>query len=181
MEKHMHLSKFLSLILRHKPEVVGINLDQDGWCSVDELIEAMQKKGKEINRAVLDEIVAIDHKQRYSIDDTGKKIRANQGHSINVNLDLKSLVPPEVLYHGTVEKYLDDILEKGLVKGQRQYVHLSKDLETARKVGSRRGQPIILKIDSQNMYKDGYKFYLSENKVWLCEFVPNQYISKMKL
>lgn len=177
MGEYRHLSKFLSLVLRHRPELLDISLDQNGWCDVNDLIDGMRRKGKLIDLKILKAIVESDNKQRYSFDDDHSKIRANQGHSMSVDLGLEEKEPPEFLYHGTVERFVESILEKGLIKGQRQYVHLSKDIETAQKVASRRGEGLILKISSRKMYRDGYKFYLSKNLVWLCDTVPREYIS----
>ncbi len=176
MEKYKSLSKFLAMVLRHKPEVIGIRLDRHGWCEVDELIKAMQNYGKMIDRDILKTIVETDRKQRYSFDDSHTRIRANQGHSIHVDLELEEVKPPDVLYHGTVESFVDSIFQEGLVSGDRQYVHLSKDIKTATAVGSRRGIPVILRIDTKSMYEDGFKFYLSANGVWLCDYVPGEYI-----
>lgn len=170
------LSKFLSLVLRHKPEAINIKLDENGWCSVEELLEKCNQNGKSITRDILREIVAEDEKGRYSFNEDGEKIRANQGHSIKVNLELKEKTPPKYLYHGTVERFLKDIMSQGLKKMKRQHVHLSGDLETAHKVGNRRGKAIILRIDAERMNKAGHKFFISENGVWLIDNVPAGYI-----
>jgi len=174
--KSVNLSRFLSMILRHKPQVIGIKLDKNGWCSVDELLAKMNTFGKNITREELNKIVATDNKQRYSFSEDKKSIRANQGHSLYVELDLKEFVPPSILYHGTVERFIGNIKDKGLLKMSRQYVHLSEDLITAEKVGNRRGKAIILHIEAGKMHKDGFKFYLSENGVWLTDYVPREYI-----
>lgn len=179
-EKHNKLSRFLSLVLRHKPEEIGLALDDQGYLSVDELIEGINNTGRMIDKRILDEILSSDNKQRYSYDSTCTRIRANQGHSIEVNLGLQKETPPKILYHGTPEKFVRAIEEEGLIKKKRTYVHLSKDLETARNVGSRRGEPVIFEIDTEAMVKDDYEFYVSENGVWLTERVPAQYLSKMK-
>lgn len=169
-------SKYISMVLRHKPEVIGIELDQQGFCDTNQLIQKMNQHGKPITLDILKEIVAVDEKSRYSFNEDCTKIRANQGHSVYVNLELKPVQPPEILYHGTVERFLDSILHNGIKKGQRQYVHLSDQLQTAELVGERRGTAVILQVDAAQMHKDGYEFYLSENKVWLCEFVPVIYV-----
>lgn len=166
------LSKYLSLILRHKPEKAGIVLDSKGWAQVSDLIDSV----KGLNMAKLEEIVREDDKQRYSFNNDKTKIRANQGHSVKVDVDLKEGVPPKILYHGTVDKYLDNIFKEGLRKMSRLYVHLSEDIETAKKVGSRRGDAVILKVNTENMLSCGYKFYKSENGVWLTDNVPPQYL-----
>lgn len=174
------ISRFLSLVLRHKPQVLGLNLDEHGWCSVEQLIKKMNENGRKIDRALLESIVREDNKQRYSFNEDGTCIRANQGHSVRVDLELKSVKPPKVLYHGTVKRFLDSILKTGIQKGNRQHVHLSGDIDTATNVGSRRGKPVIIEVDSQRMYNDGFEFYISENKVWLTYQVPVEYISKIK-
>jgi putative RNA 2'-phosphotransferase len=173
------IGKYLSLILRHKPETIGIELDSHGWASVDELIDGVKKTYPEISFAFLKEIVSSDNKQRYSFNDDKTKIRANQGHSISVDLELKPVCPPDILYHGTGEKYVNSIDSEGLIKKSRQYVHLSADTDTAKKVGIRHGKPVIYSIDSKKMYEEGYSFYLSENGVWLTNDVPVQYLKKV--
>lgn len=174
---HKHLSKFLSLILRHRPEVIGITLDENGWADVHELLDKIQQSGKEISFEQLREIVATNDKKRFTFDESMQKIRANQGHSIAVKLDIPSMQPPDLLYHGTAEKYLPSIMEKGLLKGKRQHVHLSVDRETALKVGQRHGKPVVLIIDAAGMTQEKHAFYLSENGVWLTEHIPPEYIN----
>jgi putative RNA 2'-phosphotransferase len=170
-------SKFLSLVLRHNPGKIGLTLDENGWADVDDLINRCNKKNQSIDRSSLELIVKENDKQRFSFNEDGNKIRANQGHSIEVDLGLQEVTPLDKLYHGTVQKFLDAIKSEGLRKMSRQHVHLSKDLEKAIKVGSRRGKPIILEINSSAMSNDGFKFYLSENNVWLTDHVPAKYIS----
>lgn len=166
-------SVFISLILRHKPDVIGISLDKHGWANVQELINGINKTGKySIDMPMLEEIVRNDNKQRYSFNEDGSKIRANQGHSINVDVELKEAVPPEILYHGTGEKYVDSINKEGLKPKSRLYVHLSKDVETAVTVGSRHGKSVVYTVASGEMHRQGYTFYLSENGVWLTKNVP---------
>lgn len=179
MEKHVKLSRFLSLILRHKPEEIGLTLDNQGYLSVDELIEGINNTGRVIDKRILDEILSSDNKQRYSYDSTGTKIRANQGHSIEVDVGLLEKTPPATLYHGTSGKHIDDIMKHGLNKMTRTYVHLSEDYDTAVNVGSRRGAPVILKIDTAKMNEAGHEFYLSKNGVWLTDDVPAKFISKL--
>lgn len=176
--RDMKFSKFISLVLRHKPEEIGLQMDAEGYVSVQSLIEGMNKMGMNITREDLNRIVAEDSKQRYSYDlySVEDRIRANQGHSISVNLKLEPVSPPLELYHGTAKRFLSSILKEGIKKGNRQYVHLSKDEETATKVGSRHGEAVVLKIDVCSMIKDGYKFYCSENGVYLTEYVPVKYI-----
>ena len=170
-------SKYISLILRHKPEVIGITLDEHGWANVDELIEGVSRTHK-LDMAILEQIVAEDEKQRYSFNEDKTLIRANQGHSIPVDVELDEQQPPEILYHGTGEKYVASIDAQGLIPKSRLYVHLSRDEETANKVGSRHGKPVIYKVNSGDMYRDGYKFFCSVNGVWLTNEVPVKYLSR---
>ena len=173
-------SKFISLILRHKPETIGITLDEHGWANVQELIDGINMSGScQLGLQTLEEIVRTDEKQRYSFNEDMTLIRANQGHSIPVDVELQESIPPSVLYHGTGEKYVSSIDEQGLLPKSRLYVHLSADLETARKVGQRHGKPVIYTIDCSSMIADGYKFYLSANNVWLTKEVPARYLEKL--
>ena len=174
---HKKTSKFLSLILRHRPEVIGIQLDENGWANVDELIEKVKQKGHPINREILDEVVATNNKKRFAFNDDGSKIRASQGHSIPVNLEMKPQKPPRPLYHGTASRFANSIRKQGLKSQSRNHVHLSVDRATAIDVGSRHGVPLILIIDTESMERDGIPFYLSANGVWLTEFVAPKYIS----
>lgn len=171
-----HISKFLSLVLRHKPEEIGVNMDANGWVDVDELIEKCNLNKVNLDFETLEEVVIKDDKQRYTFNDDYTKIRANQGHTVDVDLEFETKEPLEFLYHGTVAKFIDAIKENGIKKIQRLHVHLSKDLDTAIKVGSRRGKPVILKIHALKMHQDGHAFYLSKNGVWLCDEVPAKYI-----
>ncbi|MCR5629986.1 RNA 2'-phosphotransferase [Eubacterium sp.] len=171
-------SKFISLILRHKPEEIGISLDEHGWANVDELINGIAKT-RNFDMEQLEEIVHTDEKQRYSFNEDKTLIRANQGHSIPVDVELEEKEPPEHLWHGTGEKYIPSIREKGLIPKSRLYVHLSNDKETAIKVGSRHGKVVVLKVKAQDMYKDGFKFYISKNGVWLTKEVPIKYIEEI--
>lgn len=170
-------SKFISRILRHKPETIGITLDEHGWANVDELIEGIGRT-RPFNMDMLEEIVRTDEKQRYSFNEDKTLIRANQGHSIPVDVELEQKTPPAILYHGTGEKYVSSIDEEGLIPKSRLYVHLSADVETAKKVGSRHGRPVIYTVDSGRMAADGFAFYLSVNKVWLTKEVPVKYLHK---
>jgi putative RNA 2'-phosphotransferase len=169
-------SKFLSLVLRHRPEKIGIRLDDEGWVEIDALLAAASRFGRKLTRPLLERVVRENDKQRFAISSDGRHIRANQGHSVAVDLGLHPVEPPELLYHGTVAKFLDSIRASGLVRGTRQYVHLSPDLETARRVGQRRGQPVILVVEAGRMWRDGHLFYRSENGVWLTEHVPPEYL-----
>ena len=164
-------SRFLSLILRHKPETIGVSLDEHGWADVEDILDGMG-----ISRDTLDEIVRTDAKGRYEYNDTGNKIRARQGHSIDVDVELEEKEPPDILYHGTAARFMSAIQIAGIIPMSRKYVHLSSDVETASKVGARHGKPMILEIKAKQMYKDGCKFYLSRNGVWLTDSVKPEYL-----
>jgi putative RNA 2'-phosphotransferase len=166
----------LSLVLRHEPELIGITLDSAGWVSVSELLGACQAHGQSLTFEELREVVVGNDKQRFSFSEDGRKIRANQGHSVPVDLGYSPAIPPHILYHGTVEKFLSLIKEEGLKKGARHHVHLSPDEETARRVGGRRGRAVILRVESGRMQQDGYEFFRSANGVWLTEHVPPAYL-----
>lgn len=170
------LGRFLSLVLRHDPGAAGITLDPYGWAGVDELLAGCARAGKPLSREDLERIVRENDKQRYRFDETGRKIRANQGHSVPVELELREAVPPDRLYHGTASRFLGSIQKQGITRQSRQQVHLSADPETARKVGARHGAPVVLPIDAAGMVRDGRRFWLSENGVWLCEEVPWRYV-----
>jgi len=169
-------SKFLSLVLRHDPARIGITLDDAGWTDVAALLAATAAHGVTVTREELAEIVASSDKQRFALSADGDRIRANQGHSVEVDLELPPTPPPATLYHGTVEAALDGIRAKGLLKGKRHHVHMSADLETATKVGGRRGAPVILAIRADTMADAGHVFYRSANGVWLVDHVPVQYL-----
>ncbi len=171
-------SKFLSLVLRHKPENIGVVLDANGWIDIEVLLEAMAEHGRPLDRTTLERLVRESDKQRFALSEDGLRIRANQGHSVEVDLALQPQIPPEKLFHGTVDKFLASIFENGLLKGQRHHVHLSPDLETATKVGQRRGQPVILEIAAAAMRAKGHQFFVSENGVWLVDQVPPEFITK---
>ena len=173
-------SKYMSLILRHKPETIGITLDEHGWANVDELIEGINRTHP-LTMEMLEQIVREDEKQRYSFNEDKTLIRANQGHSIPVDVELEEVTPPEILYHGTSEKYVASIDEQGLIPKSRLYVHLSGDYDTARKVGQRHGKPVIYKVLSKEMSEDGIIFYRSVNGVWLTKTVPVKYLEKTEI
>ncbi len=172
------VSKFLSKHLRHEPHTLGLVLEPGGWVFIEDLLAGATEVGFPIDLTELNQVVAESDKQRFSIDETGRKIRANQGHSTEVDLLLKESSPPPILYHGTVAKFLEPIMTEGLKKMARHDVHLSSDLKTAIKVGERRGKPVVLVIDSDRMTVDGFTFRVSENGVWLTEHVPPRYISR---
>lgn len=171
------LSKLLSFILRHKPEHIGLQLDPQGWASVEELLSKLNASGTSIDRATLEEIVATNNKKRFAFSDDQTLIRASQGHSIEINLQLQPSQPPDTLYHGTAEKYFESIMAQGLKKQNRQHVHLSSELSTAKAVGSRHGKPVVLLVNAKQMNIDGHVFYLSDNGVWLTEEVPVVYLN----
>jgi putative RNA 2'-phosphotransferase len=172
------ISKKLSLHLRHAPEQLGITLGPGGWVPVDELLKALAEHGFRITRGQLDEVVETSDKQRFAFDETGTLVRANQGHSVPVDLDLPVTQPPAVLYHGTVAKFVPAIFESGLEPMNRHHVHLSATVDTATKVGERRGVPVVLRVDAARMAADGHEFRVSANGVWLAEHVPPAYLCK---
>ncbi len=177
-EQLVTTSKFLSLVLRHRPDVIGIELDAEGWVAVEELLTACAKHGRAISREQLEAAVRTNDKQRFAYSADGNRIRANQGHSLPIDLGLVPEEPPELLYHGTVPQFLEAIRREGLIKGKRHHVHLSADVPTATNVGQRRGQPIVLAIEAGRMFRDGHAFYRSENGVWLTDAVPAAYVSE---
>lgn len=169
------LSKFLSLILRHEPAAAGITLDKHGRADVEQLLAGVRRTGRQIDMETLDRIVRENNKQRYSFNENHSKIRANQGHSVQVDVDLKEAAPPQYLFHGTASRFLPAIQREGIRKMERQYVHLSDDFQTALSVGRRHGSPVVITLDAAAMARDGVTFYLSENGVWLCEYVSPKY------
>lgn len=170
------LGRFISLVLRHSPETIGLELDKNGWADVESLLSGMNKKGRRIDFGTLNEIVETNNKKRYEFSKDLKKIRACQGHSIDVDLELRPEQPPEFLYHGTAVRNLDIIKKEGLKRIERQHVHLSEDRDTAYNVGRRHGKPFIIKVLSGDMYRNGKKFYISKNKVWLSEDIESRYL-----
>ncbi len=180
MSKLDDLSKYISRILRHRPEDANVQLDEHGWANVEELLAGMNAAGKKIDRETLEEIVRTDKKQRYSFHEGGTLIRANQGHSIPVDVELERQEPPEFLYHGTALRFLDSIRQRGLLPMGRLYVHLSGDVETARVVGKRHGHPVILKVRSGDMHRDGQPFFRSQNGVWLAKMVDVGYFDLLE-
>ncbi len=178
MEKQ--LSKFLSLILRHQPEKIGISLDTQGWTSVPILLDALKKHGQPIDFTMLKKIVDENDKKRFSFNEDFTMIRASQGHSVEVELYDQPMLPPDILYHGTAKHFVDSILEKGLIKGSRHHVHLSADQETAIKVGGRHGKAVVLVVSAKQMHMDGFVFFRSDNLVWLTDHVPVKYLSSSK-
>ncbi|MEN9667334.1 MAG: hypothetical protein RLZZ326_3697 [Planctomycetota bacterium] len=169
-------SKFLSLVLRHKPEEIGLVLDGNGWASVEELIRLANGHGTRLTKDLLEQIVAENDKQRFALSDDGERIRASQGHSIEVDLALSPVQPPAVLYHGTASRFVESIRAGGLHSANRRHVHLSADVATATKVGQRHGKPVVLVVKAGGMAAAGHLFFLSANGVWLTERVPVEFI-----
>lgn len=169
-------SKFLSLVLRHDPSAAGLTLDGAGWADVGQLLIASAKRGYPGSFAALQEVVATNDKQRFAFSPDGKKIRARQGHSISVDVGLGAVPPPDVLYHGTAERFVASILSSGIHSGTRQFVHLSIDVSAATRVGQRHGRPIVLCVNAGGMQQEGYEFFLSENGVWLTREVPAKFV-----
>jgi putative RNA 2'-phosphotransferase len=169
-------SKFLSLVLRHQPDKIGIRLDEAGWVAVEELLAGCSRTGHAITPDQLREIVRTSDKQRFALSDDGSRIRANQGHSVEVDLGYEPAAPPEVLYHGTADRFLDSIRAQGLVKGKRHHVHLSEQRRTAEAVGQRHGRLVVLEVRSGDMHRAGVPFYKTPNGVWLTDSVPTEYL-----
>jgi putative RNA 2'-phosphotransferase len=178
LEKQLkHISKLMSLVLRHQPEAIGLQLDENGWANVQELITKMNDNGTSVDISTLTMAVETNDKKRFAFNEDKTMIHANQGHSIAVELNLNPATPPDTLYHGTAERFVASILKEGLKKQQRQHVHLSWQPQMAKAVGSRHGKPVILMINAKAMIHDGHTFYLSDNNVWLVDAVPVQYIN----
>jgi putative RNA 2'-phosphotransferase len=170
------ISKFLSLVLRHQPELIGLNLDEQGWTPVPELLEKLRQQNIVIDHTALQQIVATNNKKRFAFNEDQTQIRASQGHSVGVSLDYHPTIPPAVLYHGTAEKNLPSILQHGLKKQSRHHVHLSADKETAVNVGRRHGKPVVLEVKAADMHRDGCQFFVSANGVWLTDQVLPNYL-----
>lgn len=165
-------SKKLALILRHKPESAGIKLDKNGWAQTSDILKAL-----DVNMSILETIVMNDKKGRYAFDNYKKRIRAVQGHSVNIDLELSPVVPPDFLYHGTAKRNIGSIMSQGVKSMSRQYVHLSTSFETAVTVGSRHGEAVVFKVDTNSMHKNGIAFYRAENGVWLTDYIAPQYLT----
>lgn len=175
-KEEIKYSKTLALVLRHKPEALGLTLDSHGWIEVSKLIKAFRDSGRSLDMIKLQNIVDLNNKKRYEFNGDKTKIRARQGHSVDVDVELEELEPPKVLYHGTARRNIQGIIEEGLKPMSRKYVHLSTDIATAVEVACRHGEPLVLEIDSDAMYQDGQKFYRARNGVWLCKFVHPDYM-----
>jgi putative RNA 2'-phosphotransferase len=174
----IQISKFLSLVLRHKPETIGIELDDKGWTDVNTLIEKSNNYGIKFNNEILNHIVATNSKKRFAFNDTFDRIRASQGHSVEIELGYTSQKPPEILYHGTGERSVQSILKTGIEKRNRHQVHLSAEIETAIKVGQRHGKPFVFKVLAEQMYNNEFEFFISDNGVWLTDNVPTKYLRR---
>jgi putative RNA 2'-phosphotransferase len=172
----VRISKFLSLILRHEPERVGLKLDSAGWVAVTDLLRALNGHGLPLTFEQLKDVVETNDKRRFAFSEDGESIRASQGHSVDVDLEYEPTIPPEILYHGTPGRFVDSIRRSGLQKGERHHVHLSPDPETTIKVGQRRGRPVVLKVRAGEMHQKGHTFCRSANNVWLVEHVPAEFI-----
>ena len=170
------VGRYISLLLRHRPEAGNLVLDANGWCDVQSLVDAVAARFTGFSVADLEWIVANNDKRRYSFDESRCRIRANQGHSVNVDVELAPSTPPSVLYHGTASRFVDSIRESGIKKGSRLYVHLSSTADTAAGVGRRHGSPVVITVDAAAMYAAGYNFYLSANGVWLTDAVPPEFL-----
>jgi putative RNA 2'-phosphotransferase len=170
-------SKFLSYVLRHAPDSIGLTLDPNGWVDVEELLARARAAGQALDRATVDEVVATSDKKRFTISADGTRIRAAQGHSVSVDLGLDPATPPSVLFHGTAVGNLDSIRRDGLRPGRRQKVHLSPDEATAVRVGQRHGKPVVLRVDAGGMHARGLPFWRAENGVWLTDHVPPQFLA----
>ncbi len=176
VDRTVRTSKFLSYVLRHNPDALGLELDPDGWANVDTLLERARRDGRSIDRTLLEEVVARGEKERFSLSEDGTKIRANYGHSIDVDLDLRAAAPPPHLYHGTAEHTLPAIREEGLRPQSRQHVHLSSTPDEARRVGSRHGSPVVLTVNAQALHEAGHTLYRSTDAVWLIDRVPPSFL-----
>lgn len=173
----VEISKFLSYVLRHAPQSIGLSVDAGGWAAVDDLLAKASAAGQPLGRAALETVVGESDKKRFTFSEDGKRIRAAQGHSFPVDLGLEPKTPPPVLYHGTAKRFLDSILERGILPGDRQKVHLSADLDTAQSVGRRHGSPVVLIVDTHRMSADFHQFIQADNGVWLADLVPSTYLS----
>lgn len=176
---YIRLGRFISMVLRHHPEQIGIALDREGWADTQALLDGITASGRSIDMETLERIVRENNKQRYSFNEDKSKIRANQGHTVHVDIKMEILDPPDRLYHGTATRFLDSIKRDGIKRMKRIYVHLSKDVETAVNVGRRHGKPVVLVIDTKAMREDGYLFRITANGVWQSEDIPWRYVIKV--
>lgn len=177
---HKKISKFLSLVLRHKPQTIGIELDDQGWTDVQTLLDKMNEADRKVDFETLVAVVTNNDKKRFAFNDDRTKIRASQGHSVKIELGYEPQVPPTILYHGTATRFTHSIFKSGLEKRGRQHVHLSADVPTAKNVGTRHGVPVILEVLASEMHTEGHKFFISENGVWLTEAVPAKFLRRLE-
>jgi putative RNA 2'-phosphotransferase len=175
-KENIKTSKFLSLVLRHQPGLIGLELNESGWANVNELIKKANNHGIQLDFNTLQHIVDTNSKKRFSFSDDLNRIRASQGHSVEVDLDYTAQIPPKILYHGTATQNVESILQSGIEKRDRHHVHLSSDIETAIKVGQRHGKIFIFEVHAEQMHSDNFKFYISENGIWLTDNVPAKYL-----
>lgn len=176
-KQHTDTSKFLSFVLRHEPQAIGLTLDREGWAEIAALIDGARQSGRALDKALIRDVVTSSDKKRFAISEDGLRIRAVQGHSTDsVAITYVEKVPPEFLYHGTATRFLESILKEGLRPGERQHVHLSEDVQTATAVGQRYGKPVVLKIEALRMHQQGFKFYQAENGVWLVGDIPPRFL-----
>jgi putative RNA 2'-phosphotransferase len=179
--KHTETSKFLSYVLRHEPQSIGLTLDREGWAHILVLIACAQKLGRELDDALIRAVVESSDKRRFTISDDGLRIRAAQGHSTgSVSITYVEKVPPEVLHHGTATRFIESIMREGLKPGERQYVHLSEDVQTASAVGQRYGKPVVLKVEALRMHQQGFQFFQAVNGVWQVSHVPAEHLSSVR-
>ena len=179
-KENIRISKFLSWVLRHKPHEIGLTLDENGWADVNDLIKKSKDANIHLTIDILKHIVDTNPKKRFSFNKQQDRIRANQGHSIEVDLALAPQEPPQFLFHGTAERFAESILENGIVKQERHHVHLSPDIKTAINVGQRHGKPVVFEIAAAQMHQDGFEFFISENGVWLIDNVPAKYLRLLR-
>ncbi|UXU90888.1 RNA 2'-phosphotransferase [Burkholderia sp. S-53] len=174
------ISKYLSYLLRHEPQAIGLQLDPEGWADIGELIAGAARHGHRLDRATIETVCATSDKRRFALSDDGQRIRAVQGHSTSVvQRRYPAAPPPEHLYHGTATRFLESIRAQGLKPGARHHVHLSPDIRTALAVGTRYGVPAILEVDAQRMHRQGHTFFVAENGVWLTDAVPAEYLTQI--
>lgn len=176
MKDKVQISRFLSYILRHSPESIGLSLDEQGWGEISQLILLAQKKGTQLTLELINDVVKTNDKKRFAISENGLFIRAVQGHSLKTTVDYQAITPPKILYHGTATRFIDSIFNQGLIPNGRQYVHLSQDYKTAVNVGNRHGKAVVLIVDSEKMFSEGFEFYQTDNGVWLTLSVPVKYL-----
>ncbi|MBI6528006.1 RNA 2'-phosphotransferase [Proteus vulgaris] len=176
MKDKVQISRFLSYILRHAPESIGLSLDEQGWGEISQLISLAQKKGTPLTLELISDVVETNDKKRFAVSEDGLFIRAVQGHSLKTTVDYQAITPPKILYHGTATRFIDSIFNRGLIPNGRQYVHLSQDYKTAVNVGNRHGKAVVLIVDSEKMFNEGFEFYQADNGVWLTLSVPIKYL-----